>query len=90
MGLSLPEHLLGGKSCLDDLGILFDPQPDAWRALLANEDEAIDLRRDLQSDNPTVIVVESDKKSENQRWIGLATTFSSEARLICTPATPPN
>jgi len=89
VGLSLPELLLGGESCLDGLGTLFDPRPEAWRTLLENPDERGRLHRDLQSDNPTVIVVESDEGSESQRWIGLATTLASEARLICgQPSSP--
>jgi hypothetical protein len=89
VGLSLPEHFLGGESHLDGLGALFDPRPDAWRTLLENPDEGGRLHRDLQSDDPTVIVAESADRPESQRWFGLATTLASEARLICgQPSSP--
>jgi hypothetical protein len=83
VGLSLLEHLLGGKSSLDPLGLLFDPQPDAWRTLLKNPQEVDGLHRDLEGNGRTLIVVQSDAQAQDPEWIQLTTTLAPEACLIC-------
>lgn len=83
LGLSLPEHLLGGGNRLNELGTLFDPQTDLWRSLLKEQDEQFRPHRDLDGDSPSVIVMHSDKAEEKLRWRGLATHLAPEARLLC-------
>lgn len=83
VGLSLPEHLLGGENRLDDLGSLFDPQPDLWRSLLVEQKEQFTPHRDLDGDSPSIIVVDSEESDEKQQWRLLSTHLAPEARLLC-------
>jgi hypothetical protein len=84
VGLSLPEHLLGGANRLDDLGTLFDPRNDgAWRTLLTEPDEDTGLDRVLQGEQISIIVKKLDGEPDKHRWLGLMTTL---ARLLCANA----
>ncbi|WP_228498879.1 hypothetical protein [Thermogemmata fonticola] len=89
-GLALLEQLLVGGSKkpsvselkLDDLAKLFSPNPEAWRALLDEQDLASQLRRDLDGESPALLVAEQSQAAESRRWIGLPTRLSQQARLI--------
>jgi hypothetical protein len=76
-----------GESKLDDLAKLFSPNPEAWRALLDKQDLASQLRRDLDSESPALLVAEQSEGAESRRWIGLKTSLGSNVRLICWTAT---
>jgi|GEM_PF-1989328 len=86
VGLSLPEHLLRGENRLDELGKLFDPQPERWRSLLSEQNKQFKLYRELDGDGPSVIVTKSDDSQQKVRWLGLFTHFAPDARLLCASA----
>jgi len=83
LGLSLPEQLLGGGTTLDNLGSLFNPNPEAWRKLVNYRDDLSRIRRALDGEYPALLVEDTPQSSENRRWQGLRTRIADEARLLC-------
>ncbi|MDB5309947.1 MAG: hypothetical protein JWO38_4149 [Gemmataceae bacterium] len=88
VGLSPPEHLIGGDLPLDALGRLFDPESESWRELLADPAGIPHVRRELDREWPAVLVADDPGSDGRRRWRGLRTELSPEARLLCYNAPP--
>lgn len=83
VGLTLPENLLGGEASLDSLGQLFNSRSELWRNLVEEQEGLPSIRRDLENDEPALLLSTQQLPDKQRRWRGLHTSLAREARLLC-------